>query len=76
MISRLDNLDKLPWSASIKEGKKTPPCALREMTVPVALLNLFLFIPQELLHDGNLGLTLTALNILQTETPRTFQGEF
>lgn len=46
------------------------------MTVPVALLNLFLFIPQELLHDGNLGLTLTALNILQTETPRTFQGEF
>lgn len=45
------------------------------MTVPVALVNL-LFIPQELLHDGNLGLTLAALNILQTETPRTFQGEF
>lgn len=59
MISRLDNLDKLLWSASIKEGKKTP-YTLREMTVPVALLNLFLFIPQELLHDGNLGLTLTA----------------
>lgn len=70
MISRLDNLDKLLWSASIKEGKKTPPYALRETTVPVTLLNLFLLITQELLHDGNLGLTLTVLNTLQTETPR------
>lgn len=60
MISCLDNLDKLLWSASIKEGKKTPPYALRAMTVPVALLNLFLFIPQELLLDGNRSLTLTA----------------